>query len=106
MFTSCSDLVIGDIEQSGDGISQVWFDCKPGPIAVPGWAWIYTAGPSIICIAPHPASYSISVLDCSQNAGTPMSNFCAGVYGEIGDDPCAPTNVQPTTWGSIKAMFR
>jgi hypothetical protein len=105
LFTSCSDLTIGDIVQSGDGISQAWFSCRSGP-AVPGWAWIYATGPSLVCLVPHPISYSLSVLGCSENLGTPMCTFCAGVYGKIGDDPCAPTNIQPTTWGGIKAIFR
>jgi uncharacterized repeat protein (TIGR01451 family) len=105
LFTSCSDLAIGDIEQSGDGISQTWFSCQSGP-AVPGWAWIYASGPSLVCTVPHPVSFSLSVLGCSEDLGTPMCNFCAGVYGEIGDDPCQPTSVQPTSWGAIKAMFR
>jgi uncharacterized repeat protein (TIGR01451 family) len=105
LFTSCSDLVIGDIVQSGDGVSQVWVSCQPGP-AVPGWAWIYATGPSLICLVPHPTNGSLSVLGCSENLGAPMCNFCAGVNGEIGDDPCVPTNVRATTWGEIKAMFR
>ena len=105
LFTSCSDLTIGDIQHSGDGVSQTWLSCKSGP-AVPGWVWIYAAGPSLICLVPHPISGSIYVLGCSENLGTPMCNFCAGVYGEIGDDPCPTTNIRPTTWGGIKAMFR
>jgi uncharacterized repeat protein (TIGR01451 family) len=105
LFTSCSDLVIGSIEHSGDGISQTWFGCRPAP-AVPGWAWIYATGPSHVCVVPHPISQSIYVLGCAENLGTPMCNFCAGVGGQLGDDPCVPTNVRPTTWGGIKAMFR
>jgi hypothetical protein len=57
-------------------------------------------------VVPHPTSGSISVLGCAENLGTEMCNFCAGVYGQLGDDPCVPTNTIPTTWGNIKAMFR
>jgi hypothetical protein len=36
-----------------------------------------------------------------------MAGFCAGVMGLEGEDPCIPAvAVQPTTWGSIKAMFK
>ena len=105
LFTSCSDLAIGTIEHSGDGISQTWLGCKTPP-AVPGWAWIYATGPSHICVVPHPISQGVFVLDCAENVGTPIVNFCAGIGGQVGDDPCQPTDVRPTTWGAIKAMFR
>jgi hypothetical protein len=104
-FTSCSDLIIGGILWSGDGVSQTWTACQPGPVAMPGWAWLYAGGPGIVCICPHPASGQILVLDCQEGLDEPVCNFCAGVYGYIGDDPCWPTATEQSTWGGIKSMF-
>jgi hypothetical protein len=106
-FTSCSPLTIGDIKWSGDGISQTWYDCSYAWSAVPGWGWLYAYCPGHICICPHPTSGIIWVLDCEMPGGTdwPICNFCAGVCGAFGDDPCDPTGVEPSTWGGIKSMF-
>ena len=108
-FTSCSDLTIGGISDPGDGVAHAWHFCQPGPIAVPGWAWIYEEDAAHICIVEHPWAYAISVLDCSPEGRLdhPDSSFCAGIAGAEGGDPCDhPTNVERATWGGIKSMFR
>jgi uncharacterized repeat protein (TIGR01451 family) len=106
-FTSCSDLTIGDIANPGDGVSQTWTSCQTGPAAIPGWAWIYGEAPTFVCVVHHPMSEAVLVLDCEEQLGYQLVNFCAGIYGAQGDDPCGgPQNVQPTTWGKIKSMFK
>ena len=104
-FNNCTDLVIGSIVWPGDGASHTWLTCQPGPVAVPSFVWLYADTPGMICPCPHPVSGMISILDCAEGLDDPVCIFCAGVYGMIGDDPCAPTRTQPTNWGSIKAMF-
>jgi hypothetical protein len=111
VFTSCSDLSIGGITEPGDGISQSWFHCRFGPIAAGGWAWIQADGPGEICVVVHPLTYQITVGDCQYHprADHPEDDdvYCAGVGGVEVDNPCGyPTNVEPTTWGGIKAMYR
>jgi len=86
-FTSCSDLVIGGIEWPGDGISHAWTDCQSAVVAIPGWGWVYADSAGLMCIVPHPESEVIQVLDCGESLDGPIDNFCAGVYGAIGDSP-------------------
>ncbi|MFH1312076.1 MAG: hypothetical protein ABIJ00_02510 [Candidatus Eisenbacteria bacterium] len=86
-FTSCSDLVIGEIESPGDGISHAWSDCETGAVAIPGWGWLYADSAGMVCIIDHPDADAIYVLDCDEGLDEPIDNFCAGVYGATGDDP-------------------
>ena len=93
IFTSCSDLSIGNITHSGDGISQVWLDCGgAGYPAVTGFAWIDGTEPGQICVVPHPIGGRVLVLDCHEGVNEPFYNLCAGVCGEPGDNPC---------WGNV-----
>lgn len=87
-FTSCSDLMIGGITWPGDGISQVWFGCRPGPTAIPGWGWIYTIEPGLVSVAPHPYTEEVQMLDCLEAVDQPVYRASAGVCGFPGDDPC------------------
>jgi hypothetical protein len=87
-FTSCSDLVIGGIEWPGDGVSQAWTECQSGAVAIPGWGWLDADSAGLVCVVDHPGSQVIKVLDCNQSVDEPVDNFCAGVYGATGDDPC------------------
>ena len=105
-FVTCSDLTLGTITNPGDGISHAWYSCQPGPVALPGWGWIYEPGPAGICVVPHPEAGAINIGDCSGTIRGPVIVTCAGIGGALGDDPCSPTDVQPTTWGHIKAMFK
>jgi hypothetical protein len=109
MFTSCSDLVIGDIVNPGDGISHAWFSCRDDHVAIPGWAWIYEPGEALICVVEHPTSHLISVVDCSSGRDVPwVEPVCAGIGGAEGSgDPCSgAVSDAPSTWGSIKTLFR
>ena len=108
LFVSCSDLEIGGIVYSGDGISQAWTSCRPGPVAVPGWAWIEPEIAGQVCIVPHPVGYAISVRDCREvtELDHPDPVYCAGIGGAAGENPCGyPTAGEPSTWGAIKAIF-
>jgi len=86
-FTSCSDLVIGDIESPGDGIAHTWTACKSEAVAIPGWGWLYADSSGMVCIIEHPDADAIHILDCDEGLDEPIANFCAGVYGATGDDP-------------------
>jgi uncharacterized repeat protein (TIGR01451 family) len=94
VFTSCSDLHIGNITASGEGISQVWFGCRHG-LGMPGFGWIEPSEPARVCVTPHPIGGAISILDCAEGLDQPWCVFCAGVCGEPGDDPC-------DFWGHIE----
>ena len=104
VFTSCSDLTIGGIVATGDGVSHAWTACQYGTVAMPGWAWIYDYG--IVCVVPHPEAGGPTIGDCRGGLDGVICNFCAGIGGYIGDDPCLPTATEPSTWGGIKGMFK
>ena len=103
-FTNCADLIIGAIAWPGDGASHTWLACQSG-VMVPSFVWLYADAGGMICVCPHPISGIIGVLDCHEGIDAPRCNFCAGVYGLIGDDPCEPTGTEVSTWGEIKGMF-
>jgi hypothetical protein len=86
-FTSCSDLKIGDIVWVGDGVSQAWLDCQPGPIAVPGWGWTTVIDSGHIRVIPYPRTGEITIGACSTELDDIEHVYCAGVCGAIGDDP-------------------
>jgi hypothetical protein len=107
-FTSCSDLVIGEIINPGDGIAHTWLSCQAGRVAIPGWARIYEPAGGRVCVVPPPATGEIYVLDCDDGLDGPEeAPSCAGIGGRPGDDPCGgyrpPT--EEGTWGEIKTMF-
>jgi hypothetical protein len=104
-FTSCSDLVIGTVTMPGDGASHTWTSCQAG-VAVPSFVWLYADGPGQVCPCPNPETGLISVLDCAEGLDSPVGIFCAGLYGETGEDPCEPvTATETSTWGAIKSIF-
>jgi hypothetical protein len=104
VFTSCSDLTIGGILWPGDGVSHAWYAGIVDSVAIPGWAWIWDYG--MVCVVPHPGTGSINIGSCQGEIDHPICNFCAGIGGYFGDDPCEPTKTEPTSWGGIKALFR
>lgn len=105
-FTNCSDLVIGDIAWPGDAISHTWSTCQMGYSVITGWAWFYADCAGLICPIAHTGTGFIGVTDCDFIADVPTFIYCAGVYGVMGDDPCAATATGARTWGAIKGMFR
>ena len=105
-FSSCSDLVIGVVDWPGTGASHTWTACQAG-VCVPSFVWLYADAPGLICPCVNPESGQISVLDCAEGLDSPVGIFCAGVYGETGEDPCEPvTATETSTWGAIKNIFR
>jgi uncharacterized repeat protein (TIGR01451 family) len=106
-FTSCSDLVIGDIQRPNDGVAHAWTSCQTGFAAIPGWIWLYADAPTRIYVMGF-IPYGISVLNCNEELGIEGGCAGAGIYGAVGDDPCGggPQDAEPTTWGKIKGMFR
>jgi hypothetical protein len=103
-MTNCADFIIGDVSWPGDGASHAWTGCFYG-VMVPSFVWLYADAPGYICVCPHPISGIIGTLDCADLIDEVGCNFCAGVYGLIGDDPCEPTGTEPSTWSEIKGMF-
>jgi uncharacterized repeat protein (TIGR01451 family) len=99
-FTSCSDLKIGDVIWPGDGVSHAWFDCQPGPVAIPGWAWINVNDSGHIRIVPYPRTGEITIGDCTSQLDDIEHVYCAGVCGALGDDPSGwgynPLNIGKT----------
>jgi hypothetical protein len=104
-WTQCADLVIGGITWPGDGVSQTWTQCHAEGLVITGWAWLYADGPGLVSVCDHPVSGVVQVLDCSEGLDEPVGNYSAGVFGEEGEDPCAPVGIAPTTWSAIKGMF-
>jgi hypothetical protein len=98
--------VIGGIMWPGEGASHTWFDCQVN-VAIPSFVWLYADGPGLICPCPHPESGVINVLDCAEGLDDPCGIFCAGVLGELGDDPCdaGASATEQSTWGGIKTIF-
>lgn len=105
-FTSCSDFVIGEIVNPGDGSHATWSACSTG-VMVPGFVWLYAYSPGRICLCAHPNPMigEIQVLDCAEGVDQPVQTFCAGVYGGTGDDPCAVMATESMSWGDIKRLF-
>jgi hypothetical protein len=91
VFTSCSDLTIGGIANSGDGIAHAWYTCRPSWVAIPGWLWRYSYG--LIWVVEHPDAGGIVIGDCATPAGKDtldpiVDGYCAGTHGKEGCDPC------------------
>jgi hypothetical protein len=109
-FSPCSFAHIGEIVLPGDWISQIWLDCQTGFAVITGWGRVSINEPGYICVTPVAHTGRIKVLDCSSGTlDDPVETYCAGVCGAEGDDPCPEPIVkatEPTTWGSIKGMFR
>jgi len=105
-FTSCSDLVIGSVANSGDGAAHTWTACQSG-VAIPSFIWLYADGFGLICLDVYPDSepQTLSVLDCSEGLDIPEWSICGGVYGAVGDDACEPAT-EAATWSEIKKIFR
>jgi hypothetical protein len=108
-WTHCADMAIGNIVWPGDGFSCAWYICQSDPVKVVGWATIYGVGR--VCVVQHPGVAAINVGDCYAGLDSPTDNFCAGIGGTTGDDPCPGAGIEPIenqedhTWSSIKAFF-
>ena len=108
---SCADNSIGEIRNPGDWTAVNWDDCQPGsggeaylPAA---WAWLTATGPGQMAILPC-LDDGVAVITC-QETGWVESQAESVFYAGIGMIPyMGPPQVatEPTTWGSIKAMFR
>lgn len=97
-FTSCSDLTIGGIVNSGDGISHAWYACQYATVAITGFGWIYSYG--AVCIVAHPEAGPVQVGDCQGGGDYPTQGACAGTNGTAGENPCEQPpvcEVDPTT---------
>jgi hypothetical protein len=107
VFTSCSDLTIGGIVNSGDGVSHAWTLCQNDSLAIPGFIWLYSYGQ--VCVVENPAAGFLIAGDCSGAKDTlvlDLSSACAGTNGVTGENPCLLPATEPTSWGSIKSMFK
>jgi hypothetical protein len=100
-------IAVGGILNPGDGTAISWSTCQYVWSMAPGYGWLIATGPGMICPIPYYATGDYGVVDCISPVeyDRPMCVFCAGACGATGDDPCLPTAVEPSTWGSIKSMF-
>jgi hypothetical protein len=115
-FTVCSYSHIGQLINSGDWIAQCWQSCKTGYAIIPGWGEVTMDQPGYVCLAEVEQSGRIGILDCDDAVDEPTANFCAGVCGTIGQNPCSAgitgtigeddQETALTTWGKIKSLFR
>jgi hypothetical protein len=106
-YTVCTYSSFRDIRWPGDSMMHGYGECEHDPVTVPGWGWLYATGPGTICLVdpPEPISY-LGVSGCGKDRlDFPVCNFCAGILGSVGDDPCGPTATESSTWSSIKALF-
>jgi len=64
-------------------------------------------GSGLAFAIPNPATDKYGTIDCQPSPGPYYDwatvGLCAGVCGEIGDDPCVEA-IEPSTWGAIKAL--
>jgi uncharacterized repeat protein (TIGR01451 family) len=110
-FVRCKgDIAVGSITQPGEGIAIAWSACQYGWAVAPGFAWLGATSPGEIRIVPNPATGDFGVVNCAPSPGPyydyPMGVGKSGVGGVLGNDPCWPTRIEPSTWGAIKAMFK
>jgi uncharacterized repeat protein (TIGR01451 family) len=108
-FVRCKgDIAVGEIVHAGDGIAVAWSECQYTWAVAPGVGWLLAAGPGEILPCPNPATGDLGVFDCAPSPHhdypTAISRACIG--GRPGDDPCRPAQLEPATWGAIKATFK
>jgi len=91
-----------------NGTAIAWATCQNTWASAPGYAYLAAYDPGMICPVPNPVTHMMGVTDCSADAlyDPPYCVSCAGVGGMVGDDPCRPTAVEPSTWGEIKSIFK
>jgi hypothetical protein len=113
------DMSVGIIIRSADAADQPvdrrgtyvsWNTCQNSWAVAPGYLWTCSSSPSRFCPAPNPATGKFGFEDCASVPGPsyddPVLVSCGGMQGAVGDDPCGPTDTEPTTWGAIKSIFR
>jgi hypothetical protein len=120
-------ITVDGIVDSGDGIAFAWASdetytgCKiptghPGgnsaPFLVPSYSWIVPTGAGIIQITAEPSTNNIGGVECRWPAEGRGFEFVTKVYYagtlQSSDPYSGPPEfaTEPTTWGSIKSMFR
>jgi len=107
----CADHNFNDISEPGDWTAILWNDCQPGDdgaaFLISAWAWLTATGPGELEVLPT-AGDRMTVLSCEES-GWEETMVESVFYAAIGFLPyMGPPLVatEPTTWGSIKAMFR
>jgi hypothetical protein len=118
-FMSCSDFIVGGVDLGGFmSCAQSWsapkvaVDPDPGTsgFAV-GWLDLYIYGPTRIDFIPSDQGW-IKVADDVQGedeAHTIHPGLLGSAVPEAGDlGPCemGPTATAPSTWGSVKSLYR
>lgn len=107
-YVACAgDTRVGDIVESGDGMGAAWVECHEAPLIVMGFGRITADVPGTICVTRNPLTGCWGVEGCDyETHDPPAATFCSGACGEPGEDLFGTSNTVPTTWGTIKAMFR
>jgi hypothetical protein len=102
-------IAVGGILNPGEGTAISFQTCQYSWSIAPGYGWLIATGPGTVTPIPYFATGDYGVVDCQPSPGPyydyPVCIFSAGACGLTGDDPCFPTAVEPSTWGSIKSMF-
>jgi hypothetical protein len=103
------DAAAGDIVDPGDGTAISWTVCQTGWSVAPGYGWVTSTSPGMVCPVPNPATGDFGVVDCAPAPGPyydyPLRYYCAGACGMIGDDPCVYVGPEGSSWGRIKSIF-
>jgi hypothetical protein len=94
-----------------DAVAHTWHDCQYTAIGIPGYGWLSATSPGRICIVRSEQDLRMYPLigDCTlphSLVDVVYCSNCAGVCGEMGDEPCGPSAVEGKTWGKIKSIFR
>jgi hypothetical protein len=101
------DHTSGNIAAPGDWMSFQWDECQETSLVVMGYGWLAAGTPGRICPVPDALLGELGVLNCGLlTYDEPFATACAGICGAAGDEPGGPAHTVPTTWGSIKAMFK
>jgi len=100
--TPCGEFQIGDIADPGDGIAITWSTCVSGDFYFPvAWSVLSPSGTGHITLVENPVTGFMGVTDCDF-----VEDYADTAYNAAIN--VAPDSVyaEPTTWGSIKAMFK
>ncbi|MGD9140724.1 MAG: hypothetical protein PVJ42_04210 [bacterium] len=106
-FMSCSDATIGDIAYPGDQVVQIWNECQQQDLFIPAVCHVMGTGPGLIRVEENWGSGMVGITTCRGNKYNVLDRYPGGVCGEYVRPACGgPANVEPVTWGRLKAMFR
>jgi hypothetical protein len=123
-WQSCtgSSLTDGRWPETGAGITLTWGSCAETGLAVGGYFYVAAYSPSVMSVVPFPGKPAVAYADCSAREGdfVPLDIHrvgwlsMGGAMKGLDSDGCnpllgpcnGPTDVEQTTWGSLKARYK